>query len=295
MTAPLSIAPSSPAVVVPAPAKINLALHVVGRRPDGYHRLDMLVAFARTGDVVTAAPGAGLSLALEGPFAVGLATEPDNLVLRAARALADAAGLRDPGACLTLEKALPVASGIGGGSADAAATLVALDRLWGTGFGPAGLAALAERLGADVPMCVHGRTARVGGIGEIVEPAPDLPPHGLVLVNPGIPVATPAVFARLEQRENPPLPALPARFADVAALAAWLAGTRNDLEAAATGLVPAIGMATAALRAAPGCRFARMSGSGATVFGLFDDAAAAGAAAGALRVARPDWWVVADP
>jgi len=262
-----------------APAKVNLALHVVGRRADGYHLLDSLVVHgggadrvsARLVDATEATPS--FSLAIAGPFSAGLAADGDNLVLRAARLLADEAkrlGRMVPGAVLSLEKNLPVASGVGGGSSDAAATLRLLDRLWGLDLGRARLAALGLPLGADVPMCVWGEPLRARGIGEEIALLPPLPPFRLELANPGVPVSTPAVFRALARRENPPMPDLPERFADVRALVDWLAATRNDLEDAAISVAPAIAGTLADLRARPGCLFARMSGSGATCFGVFE-------------------------
>jgi 4-diphosphocytidyl-2-C-methyl-D-erythritol kinase len=283
-------------ITLTAPAKINLALHVVGRRDDGYHLIDTLVTFAGFGDTVSAAPADGLALTIEGPFAAGLSDGPDNLVMKAAlalRAVAAARGQGTPGAALKLVKRLPVASGIGGGSADAAAALVALDRLWGLGLSPAALAAVGLPLGADVPMCLHGRPLRARGIGEVLETAGPLPPHRLVLVNPGKAVSTPAVFGGLTARENPPLPASPP-LATAADLAGYLAETRNDLEPPARALVPAIGDVLDRLRRDPACLFARMSGSGATCFGLYADAGAAAEAAARIGAERPDWWVAAD-
>lgn len=269
-----------------APAKVNLALHVTGRRADGYHLLDSLVAFARVGDRLEAEPAPGLTLSLAGPFAAALGAGADNSVLAAASLL------RPPGrgAALRLVKVLPVASGLGGGSADAAAALRLLARLWRRPLpGPA--AALS--LGADVPVCLGGRPARMRGIGEDLSPVA-LPPFWMVLVNPGVPVPTAAVFAALAAKANPPLPNPPA-FPDAAALAAWLARARNDLEPPARALAPPIDEALAALTAQPGCALARMSGSGATCFGLFAAEAPALAAFAALRAARPGWWIVAAP
>lgn len=273
-----------------APAKLNLTLHVTGRRADGYHLLDSLVTFADVGDVLTAAPAAALSLAVTGPMAAGCPGGEDNLVWRAARALDPAAGAR-----LTLDKQLPAAVGLGGGSSDAAAALRALARLWGR---PCPAPPDALHLGADVPVCLAARTVRMGGIGEVLAPARALPPAWVVLVNPGVGVPTAAVFAALARRDNPPMPRELPRLADAAALAAFLRAMRNDLEAPAASLAPAIDAARAALVARPGCLLARMSGSGATVFGLFTDPVAASAAAAAL--ARPGWWVrdaalLADP
>jgi len=268
-----------------APAKVNLYLHVTGRRADGYHLLDSLAVFGPAEDSLAAAPAEGLTLALDGPFGAGLAAEPDNLVLRAARALAAAAGVA-PRAALTLTKRLPIASGIGGGSADAAAALRLLDRLWGLGFGTARLAAIGAGLGADVPVCVAARPAVMQGVGEVLLPAPALPAAGLLLVNPGVALATPAVF-RARAGGFTPAASLPAVWADAAAMARDLGALRNDLEAPAIGLCPPVAAVLAALRAQPGCLLARMSGSGATCFGVFPDAAAAGRAADALPAA---WW-----
>ncbi|MEJ1157808.1 4-(cytidine 5'-diphospho)-2-C-methyl-D-erythritol kinase [Prosthecomicrobium sp. N25] len=282
-------------IEIPAPAKVNLALHVVGRRPDGYHLLDSIVAFASAGDRIRVEPAEDLSLSVEGPFASALAGEADNLVLRAARLLqAELIDLERPapGARIVLDKSLPVASGIGGGSADAAATLVALDRLWHADFGTERLARLGGRLGADVPMCVIGRAARVGGIGEVVEPLGPLPAFDLVLVNPGRPLATPDVFQLLERRDNPPLPAPPSRFETLDTLVGYLASARNDLTDAARRLVPEIGSVLDRLAADPACRLARMSGSGATCYALADPGRGAGIAE-RVGGAEPGWWVSA--
>lgn len=277
--APAALPPVSPAVpsavqpVIPrseaAPAKINLALHVTGRRADGYHLLDSLVAFTALGDRVTVAPGP-LSLAVTGPFAAAIPAGEDNLCLRAARAVGAQARI-------TLDKQLPPASGIGGGTADAAAVLRALGQMPGDPLA----------LGADLPACLLSQPLRMRGVGEILDPVA-LPRLHLVLVNPGVALPTPAVFAALAARQNPPLPAALPGFADAAALTGWLAGTRNDLQAPALALAPAVADCLAALTGA-GAQLARLSGSGATCFGLFPDAAAADSAAGAL--ARPGWWV----
>jgi 4-diphosphocytidyl-2-C-methyl-D-erythritol kinase len=283
------------AIRVAAPAKINLYLHVLGRRADGLHELDSLVAFADIADVVIArpaAPGQGLTLTIDGPFAEALREDTaENLVLRAARLLAARAGVAAD-AALSLTKTLPVASGIGGGSSDAAATLRALARLWRVQLGEGELAALAAELGADVPVCLRRRTAWLGGIGERLEPAPPLPPVAILLANPGIALPTPAVF---KARRGPFSP--PARFADAprdaAALAALLAKRRNDLTDAAIGLVPEIAELLALLGATEGVRVARMSGSGATCFALYDDDAAACRAAAIFAAERPAWWAAA--
>jgi len=264
-----------------APAKVNLYLRVTGRRPDGYHLLDSLAVFAPAADLVGAEPDAGLRLDVQGPFAAVLADDPDNLVLRAARLLADAADVA-PRARLVLDKRLPVASGIGGGSADAAAALRLLGRLWDVPV-PAGL---AVQLGADVPVCLAARPARMGGIGEQLGPAPSVPPFGLLLVNPGAAVSTPAVFrARAGDFSKPAT--LPLAWSSAEAMAAGLAPLGNDLEAPAIAHCPAIADVLAWLRTRPGCLLARMSGSGATCFGLFADGAAAKAGSAG---APPGWW-----
>jgi 4-diphosphocytidyl-2-C-methyl-D-erythritol kinase len=282
---PGSARPAGPALREAAPAKVNLFLHVTGRRADGYHLLDSLVVFAEAADRVRGAPDAALSLTVSGPEAGALAAEGENLVLRAARALAEAAGVA-PGAALLLEKHLPVASGIGGGSADAAAALRLCARLWGVALPEARMAEIALGLGADVAVCLASRPARMGGVGEVLTAAPVLPRIGLVLANPRVAVATPAVFrARAGGVRGPAV--LPGGWADAAAMARDLAMLGNDLQDAAVALAPAIGPVLAALRALPGARLVRMSGSGATCFALFDDAGAARAAAGLLPAA---WW-----
>ncbi len=265
-----------------APAKINLTLLVTGRRPDGYHLLDSLVVFAGAHDRLRAAPGDGLTLEIGGPFGAALGSEPDNLVVRAARALAGSAGVR-AGARLTLEKHLPVASGIGGGSSDAAAALRLLSRMWGVPIPPG----VAANLGADVPVCLDPRPRRMAGIGETLSAAPGIPDCGILLVNPGVALATKSVFAARAAGFSLPA-SFPDAWPDAAAMAADLAGWGNDLQAAALGVCPAVGLVLEVLRALPGCRLARMSGSGATCFALFDTPAEAGAAAS--RVSRPGWW-----
>lgn len=278
------------ALVEPAAAKINLYLHVIGRRADGYHLLDSLVAFAADGDVLTATPAGDLRLRLDGPFAGPLEKEADNLVMRAARSLAAAAGI-DKGAMLTLTKNLPVASGLGGGSADAAATLRLLCRLWSIDPRHVPLFEIARSLGADVPVCLKQRAAFLGGIGERLDPAPVLPAAGLLLVNPRVPLATPAVFAARAGAFS-----APARFAEVprdaAELARLLRARRNDLTQAAIDLVPAVGEILDALASSPGCLLARMSGSGATCFGIYGDRMLARAAGLWLAERRPAWWIL---
>ena len=273
-----------------APAKVNLYLHVTGRRGDGYHLLDSLAVFPDIGDRLSVRPAPALSLEVTGPFAADLAAGEDNLVLAAARALV-ASGREGPaqdgaGAALTLEKNLPVASGIGGGSADAAAALRLLARFWARA---GDLTAIAARLGADVPVCLGARAARMSGIGTDLAPPPRLPEAGIILANPGIALSTKDVFAARTGAFSD-TPTLPAGWGDAAAMAADLAALGNDLEAPAIALCPHVGIVLAALRALPGALLARMSGSGATCFALFATAAAARAAARALS---RDWWVKA--
>ena len=280
------------AVAAFAPAKVNLYLHVTGRRADGYHLLDSLVAFVDIGDRLRAEPATSLSLTVDGPEAADLAAVGgDNLVLRAARLLADQAGTT-AGAALHLDKHLPVAAGIGGGSSDAAAALLALKGLWQISLQDEALWALGARLGADIPACLYRRAVWVGGIGERLEPAGPLPEAGILLVNPRRALSTAAVFAA---RRGPfghvgrfaPMPSA------AAALARALMPCRNDLTEAAIGLVPEIGAVLARLGRLPGCLLARMSGSGATCFALFANRAAAEAARAEVAAAEPWWWCAA--
>ncbi|MGE4480181.1 4-(cytidine 5'-diphospho)-2-C-methyl-D-erythritol kinase [Acidocella sp.] len=263
-----------------APAKVNLYLHVTGKRADGYHLLDSLAVFPDVGDKVEVAQAQALSLSLTGPFGAALAGEGDNLLLKAARALAP-----ERGVALTLEKNLPVASGIGGGSADAAACLRALCRLWG--LRNTDLPRLALTLGADVPVCLRSIPARMQGIGEVLAPAPHLPAFGMVLVNPGVAVSTPSVF-KARGGGFTPAPMLPAIWPSAAAMAADLKRCANDLQKAAISLQPVIGEVLAELTALPGALLARMSGSGATCFALF--ATPGEARAAAAQIAHESWW-----
>ena len=281
-----------------ARAKINLFLHVGTRRSDGFHGLMSWVAFAAVGDRLQAerAEG-GLSLTVDGPFGSQTPSGGENIAMRAAEALrtaAIAAGAQPPlGARLHLTKLLPPAAGIGGGSADAAATLHLLDALWSLDADAGELMEIGAGLGSDVPVCVYNRSAIMSGRGEIVAPGPALPDVPLVLCNPGVPVATAEIFARLGQRRGAAPVALPAEIRDSAHLAAVLAAAGNDLEAPALALAPQIGEALYALKAQAGALIARMSGSGATCFALFADDASAAAAAIALKRARPGWWIAA--
>jgi len=267
-----------------APAKVNLWLNVVGRRDDGYHLLDSLVAFVDLADQVEARPDDRLSLGLDGPLAVALAEEADNLVLKAARLLADRAGVA-PRAAVRLIKHIPVAAGLGGGSADAAATLRELVELWRVAMPEEELFDLAVRLGADVPMCLAGRTAFVSGIGDRLAWAPPLPECAVVLVNPGTVLPTRDVFAERHGAFSPLRPA-PRPWRDLADLAAALADRGNDLAAAAISLAPPVGQVLEAL-GRTGARHAAMSGSGATCFALYESHDLAQRAASTLPAA---WW-----
>jgi 4-diphosphocytidyl-2-C-methyl-D-erythritol kinase len=276
-----------------ARAKVNLYLHVTGRRADGYHLLDSLIVFADTGDEIALAPADRLSLAIDGPFAVGLEAGPGNLVLRAAGGLQELTGAR-AGAAIRLTKNLPIASGIGGGSADAAATLAGLCGLWDVAPGRAALLRLAAQLGADVPVCLDGVPSFVGGIGEDLAPARGLPPSWLLLANPRVATPTPAVFkARQGAFSKAARWGEPPR--DFAEFAARLRNCGNDLTEAAISVTPVIRNVLVALAGLPGCVLARLSGSGATCFGLFADEASARAAEVELRATQPGWWVIAAP
>jgi 4-diphosphocytidyl-2-C-methyl-D-erythritol kinase len=273
-----------------APAKINLFLHVGERRADGYHELESLVAFADVGDDLVLEPAETLALTVDGPFGGQLAGEGDNLVLRAARGAAMLAG-HDLPRRITLTKNLPVASGIGGGSADAAAALRAFLLEWQQEeFKLSDFVELAKTLGADVPVCFFGHSAWMYGIGDGIERV-DLPEIPAVLVNPCVSVATRDVFAKLDARSGVDKLHWPEAFADADAVIAFLKTVGNDLEAPALSLAPVIRDALSALRASAGVHLARMSGSGATCFGLFADMAAAKAAADRIRGEHPEWWV----
>ncbi len=264
-----------------APAKVNLTLHVTGQRADGYHLLDSLVAFADVGDRVTVMPADSLSLEVTGPMADGVPTDGSNLVMKAA----DLFGVP---VRMVLSKHLPAAAGIGGGSSDAAATVLAIADL------------LEEKrlpdvsvLGADVRVCLLRQAARMSGIGEVVEPVAGLPVLHAVLVNPGVDVPTPTVFKALEQKKNAPMPKRLPRWKDAASLTDWLATQRNDLEAPAIAQAPVIAEVLEALDGCEGATLSRMSGSGATCFGLFPTTEKAAQAAEQLAQTHPGWWVQA--
>lgn len=279
-----------PAVLETAPAKLNLDLLVTARRADGRHELDSLVVFCELADRVELRPARGFSLEVSGPTAEAVPTGPDNLVLRAARLLAESAGV-SIGAAISLHKEIPVAAGLGGGSADAAATLRGLRRLWGLALDDERLRDLGLALGADLPVCLWARPARMRGIGERLDPVRGLPDLPLLLVNPGRPLATGPVFRGLagpfRAADRPPFRPCPG----LVRFAVWLAESRNDLEPPARRLEPEIGRVLEELRGLSGCLLARMSGSGATCFGLFGDRGELETAALLLRRKRPDWWI----
>lgn len=273
-----------------AAAKINLALHVTGRRPDGYHLLESLAVFTAHGDRLSVSPAAEDSFSVEGPFAADVPLDGSNLVIAAREKLRALHPDRAHPVSILLEKNLPVASGIGGGSSDAAAALRLLCRQWGIAV-DARISEIALTIGADVPMCLAGRPLVARGIGEALEPVASLPALNLVLVNPGMAVATRDVFARLERRDHAPLPPLPQSLG-LESLLDWLRITRNDLEAPAIAAAPAIRGALDMLES-EGAAFSRMSGSGATCFGIFTDQGAAERAATAIGGKEPGWFVAA--
>ncbi len=269
-----------------APAKINLFLHVGSKRADGFHPLQSLAVFTDIGDALAIEGASELSLAIDGPFAKGLDSEGDNLVTRAARALGGG------GAALRLTKNLPVASGIGGGSADAAAALRGLSRLWGAN---AALHGFAATLGSDIPVCIDSVPSFMEGRGEILRPVPSLPRIAMLLVNPGVAVPTRDVFAGLAIRSGAELALPSGGFRDTSDLLRLLETTRNDLEVPARAIQPVIGEVLTAMAALPGALFTRMSGSGATCFGIFADDDCCQRAADTLTRASIDrnlgWWI----
>jgi 4-diphosphocytidyl-2-C-methyl-D-erythritol kinase len=280
-------------------AKVNLALHILGRRTDGYHQLESLVVFADFADVVSATPSEDgrMHLSVRGPFAGSLTegTPPgENLAIRAAAELVQAAGKRAPQpARLTLTKRIPIAAGLGGGSADAAATIRLLNREWRLGLTEPELQRISIRLGADVAMCLASRPLVARGIGEKITPVTGMPPLPIVLAHPGVAVATREVFAALPAAERTPMPPMPAKFGTLLEVIFWLRQARNDLADPAIAVNKAAGLAAKALMRDPDCLFARMSGSGAAAFGIFVTLDAAERAAARIREARPGWFVTA--
>ena len=287
MTSQLSHKLSELPICVPAPAKINLALHVVGRNKYQYHLLDSLVTFTEYGDQILVEHCDRLCLIIKGPESQHLSADGNNLVLRAAESLRETANNPDLTASITLEKNLPVASGIGGGSADAAATLNALNVLWELNLSKDQLCEIGLTLGADIPMCIVGKPARIRGIGERIQPI-NMPSQPIVLCNSGVSVSTPEVFSKLHQKKNAALP-LSCKNLD------WpecLNKMRNDLTKPAIGVAPSICTTIEMLENSRGCQIARMSGSGATCYGLFTSSAEAVLAANMIRDRYPKWWVI---
>jgi 4-diphosphocytidyl-2-C-methyl-D-erythritol kinase len=279
----------SAVLVEKAPAKINLTLRVLGRRADGYHRLESLVAFADFADTLSLQPGGDAALDITGPFAAACGPVAGNLVLKALAALRErVAGLN--AGCFVLEKNTPVAAGLGGGSADAAAALRLLARGNGLALDDARLAAAAPAVGADVPVCLESRARIMRGVGEELSAALELPPLAALLVNPGVPLATRDVFARFAGNQDGKI-SLAGVPRERAALIEWLGAQGNDLTPSAIACVPVIADVLQALGALPGARLARMSGSGPTCFALFASAGEAAAAARLLQAERKDWWV----
>ncbi len=276
-------------VTEPAHAKINLALHIIGRRPDGYHELDSIVAFADVADVLTIAPAADVSISLSGPFANDLPPDGENIVLKAWRLLADYAQKKNiPFAPVKfqLEKNLPVAAGVGGGSADAAAALRGLIQYSGLSISSGDLNNLALRLGADVPICLLQKTSRMRGIGEIIESIDIDLPSGIVLVNPRIPAPTSKVFGSLNLQCGQSFGTPISNLSD-------FHGWRNDLTEPAISFVPEIADGLESLGSQENITCSRMSGSGATCFGLAENSGQAKRAATNIKTRHPDWWVIA--
>ena len=276
--------PTSKTIKVTAHAKVNLTLHVVGQRADGYHELHSLVCLTEFGDQIHLSPTAEFSFQVIGPYAAGIPVDESNLVVQAAKFMAQSHS-KSLDCQIILEKKLPMASGIGGGSSDAAAVMRALSQYWSVS-----LPNLDElmALGADIPVCMNKGLTLMQGAGEDVTQLSAAPNWGVVLVNPNVGVSTPAVFDALNSKQNPSMQDVAANCVDIA----WLGDQRNDLEPPAIAMVPEVATVIEAISAAPQCRVARMSGSGATCFGLFTDIKYADEAASHLQQAHPDWWVV---
>ncbi len=268
-----------------APAKINLTLHVTGQRDDGYHLLDSLVMFADKGDRISVSLADETSLQVEGRMSEGVPVDETNLMVRAARLMGVPVAMK-------VKKKLPNAAGLGGGSSDAAAVLTAISLITGKPI-PEHAIELGADVGADVPVCLKRSAARMRGIGDRVEAVWNMPSLEAVLVNPGRPVPTSKVFARLEKKDNPPMPDELPRGKTAGQLVEWLATMRNDLQAPAMAAEPVIAQVFDTLSKTPGCLLTRMSGSGGTCFGIYSDKETARSAAGRLREQNPSWWVTA--
>ncbi len=274
-----------------APAKINLFLHITGKRDDGYHLLQSLIVFVDVGDTLTFAPHDGLFIDVEGDFATELQSPQDNLIYKAARILATEYHM-PLHARITLEKNLPIASGIGGGSSDAAMTLTGLAKLWGLPEEQDRLLRLARQLGADVPACLIRKPVWAEGTGEKMTRLPEMPKMHFVLANPRVPTRTPEVFHRFDARFSPPIQFIGRRKT----MHEWIADLklyRNDLTDTAITVSPVISTVLQALKETPNCHFSRLSGSGATCYGVYDNHESALAAVNKLRTAFPRWWITA--
>jgi len=272
-----------------APAKINLFLHITGKREDGYHLLQSLMIFVDVGDELHFSPHDGMFIDVEGPFSTELQDPHKNLVYKAAQALAEEYKIK-PAASIRLKKNLPVASGMGGGSTDAATALIGLVKLWALPEETARLQKIAQKLGADVPACLMRKPVWAEGIGEKMTRLPDMPGMHFVLLNPLTPTPTPDVFRQFRSKFSPPLQFTGRRKT----MHEWIADLkmyRNDMTDAAMQVSPAIKPALQALADTPNCHFARLSGSGATCFGVYDHREAATAAVNKLRMQFPNWWI----
>ncbi|WP_020399967.1 4-(cytidine 5'-diphospho)-2-C-methyl-D-erythritol kinase [Kordiimonas gwangyangensis] len=280
-------------LTVTAPAKVNLFLHITGRRDDGYHLLESLFVFTESGDRITVSPSDRLSFALSGPFAGALAGGENNLVVAAAEALATTAGIA-PNVALSLEKNLPVAAGIGGGSADAAATLLALNDFWNLGLSLDELSEIAIRLGADVPACLYQKPLFVQGVGERVREVPLGFEAGILLANPGVELSTPAVFKAFKEAGSAFDGTLGQGVSPWDSLEMLGLNTRNSLEVPAVAACPEVAEVLAFLRSLEGVQMVRMSGSGATCFALLESLEAAAEALKTAEKSQPGWWFMAD-
>lgn len=277
-----------------APAKVNLFLHIGAKRPDNYHELKSLVVFASVGDTVTVEPSKAMSLSVTGDYGSGLETDSTNLVLKSAHALmqwAKTNGHATPPVHLTLEKSLPIASGIGGGSSDAAATLHLLTSHWKLPLHLQDLSDIGASIGADVPVCLRASPSIMSGIGEVIEQAPSFPEFALVLVNPNLSVPTATVFQALRARSGAYSPNWPGKFSNLREFVAIIDRTANDLAPPAKSLAPVLMRVEQSLVSTQGCLLARMSGSGATCFGIYPTLQAATSAARQIRAQYENWWV----
>ena len=278
-------------IILPAPAKINLYLHITGMRDDGFHLLDSLIAFTKFGDEITLEPSNDLTITSHGPYATGMPIGEENLMIRIARKLQKTTSI-DKGAAIHVEKNIPVSAGIGGGSADAIAVMRGLIKLWDLKINDEQIYKLALELGTDLPVCYFGKSAFVDGIGENIHPASQLPDCGILLINPNVTLSTPIVFENRKGGYSPEDNFINKNFNSPQKLAKLLDERCNDLTPAARQLVPIIGEILSALKRTPECLAYKMSGSGATCWGLFETFADAERAALALNQQRPDWWIM---